>query len=138
MSRTATVLASGALALLSAAGLSTLRDDSPTVPALSVDDAVLDVGDRPARVPFEVTFVVRNASSRPLRVVGGTTVCTGPSCQLASNSVGTVIPPYGEARHVRELITMPGPFVYELDLYLEDLTGLRTVALRVRGVGVER
>ena len=138
MNRPALLLGLGGFALLAVAGVSALRPDTPELPALTVDDADLDVGEQTARVPFDVTFVVRNASPRPLRVVGGTTVCTGPSCRLAPNSDGTAIPPYGETRHVRELITMPGPFSYELDLYLEDLTGLRTVTLRVRGVGVTR
>ncbi len=138
MNRLGILMVSAAVALFVLVGLWFQRVAPPTAAALTIDAAELTIGDLPSEVPVDVAFTLRNASDRPLRIVGGSSRCTGEMCHKPKRDGETVIPPHGEVQHVCEIIPHPGPFDSELDLYLEDLTGLRTVTLRVRGVGVTR
>ena len=138
MSRLGLLLALVVIALLAFAGISFRHATSSTASALTIDATDLFIGDVPSEVPIDVAFTLRNTSDRPLRILGGSSRCTVKMCHKPKRDGETVIPPYGEVQHVCEIVLHPGPFDSELDLYLEDLTGLRTVALRVRGVGVER
>ena len=94
-----------------------------------------DVGEVgcPSTVP--VSFVVKNTSATPLRILGGTDACFGSACFGPRSPEPVVVPPRGTHRYEGELrIRKPGAFECSMDLFLES-EGVRKVTVTVRGTG---
>jgi len=104
---------------------------------LSISDTTQDLGDVSTEGITEVNFTVINSSNRSLRIVGANMQCLGKICQKPKVDAIVVIPAHSEVHHVR-LISFgaPGPFDLPMSIFVEDVTGLRTIELRITGVGI--
>ena len=103
---------------------------------LVVDGAEQDVGERPVG-EHPVTFRVTNRSGRPGEVVGYPGACGRGCCLFVRDADRRAVPPGETIEVVGELdVRRPGPFEFEGELYLDDGGQLRTVRVRITGVGV--
>lgn len=110
----------------------------PQEPAgLTVDGAEQDVGERPVG-ESAVSFRLTNRSGRAAELIGLPAGC-GPTCCFAPRQPVRMPVPPGEMVEVAgELdVRQPGPFKFEGALFLNDGGRLRTVRVKLTGVGVE-
>jgi hypothetical protein len=104
--------------------------------SLGVENAEQYLGEQPLG-EHRVNFRVINRSDQPGEVIGYPGRCGMSCCYFVREPLRRPIAP-GEVIEVAgELgIRLTGPFVFEGPLYLNDGGQLRTVQLRITGVGV--
>lgn len=117
------------------------RADDPTSVAvketgLSVENAVQDLGGRPVG-GNRVAFRVSNRTREPAEVVGFTEGCQGGCCFFLTDSARRPISA-GESIEVVGMLSVsePGPFEFVGEMYLRDGEMLKTVRLKVVGMGL--
>lgn len=101
-----------------------------------MEDAEQELGERTLG-EHPVVFRVANHTDRPGEVVGCASGCNALCCLEAEERGRVPVPPGQAAELVSKLnVRRAGPFEFEGKLYLNDGGHLRTVPLRVAGVGV--
>jgi hypothetical protein len=112
---------------------------APRTPGLSFVQAELDLGQVPLS-PQPAVFVVKNSSSKTLRVLNVAQTCTLNCCFSSRQEEYVLVLPHSEVEYVVEItVKAPGPFEIHTNVFVDDL-GLRAVPVTIRGtgVGVER
>jgi hypothetical protein len=101
-----------------------------------VENAEQDLGGRPVG-ESAVVFRIANRSDSPGEIVGYPCAC-GRSCCFFPGSLGRRAVPPGETVQVAGAIDVrqPGAFEFEGTFFLNDGGVLRTVRVRLTGVGV--
>jgi hypothetical protein len=142
-----------AIGLLGRAGYSALRPSVSTSEAaqsnggsenglepydrgLTVENAEQQLGERHVG-EYEVVFRIANRSDQPGEVVGFPGSCGAVCCFSVKGPDRRMIPPGETSVIVGNLdVRRPGPFTFDGKLYLNDGGRLRTVRLKITGVGV--
>ncbi len=104
--------------------------------SLVVEEPERDLGKRMVGEHL-LTIRVTNLSDGPAEVVGYPGSCGGSCCFFVRESRRRTVPPGESIEIVGELdIRRPGPFEFEGNLFLNDNGLLRSVRLKLRGIGV--
>jgi hypothetical protein len=118
----------------------TAADDDSSVMggegSLVVENAEQDLGELPVG-EHVVVFRVINQSGQPAEVVGDPGQCGPGCCFFLREPDRVLVPPGGTVEVAGNLeVRRPEPFKFEGDLFLNDGGRLRTVRLKLTGVGV--
>ncbi len=118
------------------AGYSAFHQTAPTEAGLVIENPEREFGELSIG-EHSVRISVTNQSDRPAEIVGYLGGCGSGCCLRANNQERRTVAP-GEAVElvgVLDVLT-PGPFAYEDKLFLSDNGELRSVRLKLSGVGV--
>ena len=104
---------------------------------LSVENAQQDLGERLVG-EHSVVFRITNHSNRQASVIGYPVAC-GLRCCLERKNEGRMPVPPGATLEVLVVLDVveSGPFKFEGNLFLDDGGQLRTVRVKLTGVGVQ-